>query len=219
MKRPPVDSLEGAILAAPRVPAQAIVLGGDARLWLREGWLAAELAGAVLERLRREVPWEQKAIRLFGRSILQPRLVAWVGDPEALYTYSGLTLDPHPWTPILSALRARASADAGVDYNSVLLNLYRDGNDSMGLHADDERELGPEPVIASLSLGAVRRFVLRPTTPGGERRDLDLPAGSLLVMSAEVQRRYRHGVPKQPAISGARINLTFRRIVPSLASR
>ena len=145
---------------------------------------------------------------------MQPRLVAWFGDPGAAYTYSGLQLVPEPWSERLGSLRARTEGAAGHPFNSVLCNLYRDGNDSMGLHADAEPELGPNPVIASVSLGATRRFVLRHAKDRGERLDLDLAGGSLLVMSGTTQHFWRHGVPKQKKITDSRINLTFRRILP-----
>lgn len=159
-----------------------------------------------------EVPLRQETIRLFGRPILQPRLSAWHGDPGAHYTYSGLALTPNPWTPILEELRARVEMAAGAPFNSVLVNHYRDGDDSMGKHSDDEPELGTNPIIASLSIGEKRRFVLEPKKKGGERVVLELGGGSLLVMAGTTQHHYRHGVPKQ-AGRGARINMTFRKIL------
>ena len=114
-------------------------------------------ADALLAQLTAGVAWEQRAIRLFGQEVPQPRLTAWYGDPAARYTYSGLTWEPQPWTPALLSLRQRLEAAAQAPFNSVLLNRYRDGRDSMGWHSDDEPELGPAPTIASLSLGATRR--------------------------------------------------------------
>jgi alkylated DNA repair dioxygenase AlkB len=161
-----------------------------------------------------EVPLAQESIVLFGRPVLQPRLSAWVGD--APYTYSGKTFAPLPWTPALAALRARVEADAGHRMNSVLLNLYRDGRDSMGFHADDEPELGPRPIIASVSFGATRRFLLRPKRREAEQRhELALTHGSLLVMLGATQQNWVHGVPKTTRVSEARLNLTFRRILPT----
>jgi alkylated DNA repair dioxygenase AlkB len=146
---------------------------------------------------------------------LQPRLTAWYGDATARYSYSGLDLTPQPWTPALLALRTQVEQATGVTFNSVLLNLYRTGQDSMGWHADDEPELGPEPVIASISLGATRRFRLRPRhsqqlphAPLG----LDLPSGSLLVMRGTTQQHWQHAVPKTARPVGPRLNLTFRTI-------
>ena len=164
--------------------------------------------------LRTELRWEEKEIRLFGKTIVSPRLSAWYGEPGTRYRYSGLTLEATGWTPSLEEVRSRVEELAGLSFNAVLCNLYRDENDSMGLHADAEPELGPEPVIASVSLGAVRRFTMRPRRPrDGTTFTLELPSGSVLVLSGPTQAHWRHGVPKYSSPTGERINLTFRRIV------
>ena len=166
---------------------------------------------ALLAQLIAEVAWEQRTIRIFGQQIPQPRLTAWYGDPAARYTYSGLTWEPLPWSPALQALRQRVEAATDTRFNSVLLNYYRDGRDSMGWHADDEPELGPAPAIASLSLGATRRFRLRPQ--GGSTHPplgLDLPSGSLLLMRGPTQQHWQHALPKTARPVGPRLNLTFR---------
>ena len=173
-------------------------------------------AAVLLAHLTAEVAWEQRSIRIFGQEIPQPRLTAWHGDPAARYTYSGLAWEPRPWTPALLALRRRVEAATGARFNSVLLNRYRDGRDSMGWHADDEPELGPAPAIASLSLGAPRRFRLRPRAglvhpPLG----LDLPGGSLLLMRGPTQRHWQHALPKTARPVGPRLNLTFRWVTPA----
>ncbi|UOQ98163.1 alpha-ketoglutarate-dependent dioxygenase AlkB [Hymenobacter sp. 5317J-9] len=168
-------------------------------------------ADALLARLTAEVAWEQRSIRLFGQEFPQPRLTAWYGDPEARYTYSGLAWEPRPWTPALLALRQRVAAACAAPFNSVLLNLYRDGRDSMGWHADDEPELGPAPVIASLSLGAPRRFRLRPRAGLAHAPlSLDLVNGSLLLMRGATQQNWQHTLPKTTRPLGPRLNLTFR---------
>jgi len=175
-------------------------------------FLSPTLAQALLEDLTDAVPWEQRHIQLFGKSLPQPRLTAWYGDPGAAYTYSGLHWAPRPWRQQLDTLRRRVEAATGQRFNSVLLNLYRDGRDSMGWHADDEPELGPAPTIASLSLGATRRFRLRPR-PGGpaaEAFGLDLPSGSLLLMRPPTQAHWQHALPKTSRPVGPRLNLTFR---------
>lgn len=138
----------------------------------------------------------------------EPRLSAWYGD--AAYTYSGKTRQPHAWMPILDALRQRIEIACQARFNSVLLNLYRNGQDSMGLHSDDEPELGPEPLIASLSLGAERRFVLRHKTLTDQRHTLTLAHGSLLLMAGRTQHAWKHGLPKAKSVAEPRINLTFR---------
>jgi alkylated DNA repair dioxygenase AlkB len=179
----------------------------DGALWY---WpeLPLPLARAeVFARLRAETPWEQRHIVLFGRRHAQPRLTAWYGDVP--YTYSGLTLEPRPWTALLAALRATVQEATGRAFNSVLLNYYRDGRDSMGWHADDEPELGPEPAIASLSLGQPRTFKLRHRNTG-ERRALALADGSLLLMAGRTQAHWLHALPRTAKPVGGRINLTFR---------
>lgn len=171
--------------------------------------LGSRSPDAVMRRLLDEVDWEQRSIVLFGREVRQPRLDSWYGD--VAYTYSGVTTTPRSWTPLLVELREICEERARSSFNSVLVNLYRDGSDSMGLHADDEPELGPQPVIASLSLGATRRFRFRHRTT----RDvvqIDLPSGSLVVMSGNCQSCWMHEVPKQKTVTEARINLTFRTV-------
>ncbi len=188
---------------------QRIDLHEGAYLELDPHWIAA--ADDVFAALQREVPFEARPIKLFGREVMQPRLVAWVGDANAIYTYSGLRHEPRPWTPTLRALRDELEARTGYTFNSVLCNLYRDGKDSVGWHSDDERELGPDPVVASLSFGATRKFVLSQRKVE-HKRTLAMSHGSLLLMLGTTQRFYRHQVPKEPAITAPRINLTFRRI-------
>ena len=190
----------------------AIADGGE--LLFDETWLSAAESTSLLDILYRETPWQHETIVIAGRRIMQPRLTAWYGDPGTAYTYSGLTVHPREWTPALRDLRARTETTAGRSFNSVLLNLYRDGNDAMGLHADDEKELGKDPVIASVSLGAARRFVLRHKRREPRIPDvtLDLPGGSLLVMAGTTQSHWKHGVPRTKGMDGMRINLTFRSI-------
>src|SRR5881296_2150790 len=176
------------------------------------GWLSPAEADQALGALRDELAWEQREIVLFGRRILQPRLIAWAGGVG--YRYSGQTLEPRPFTPAAGRLLARVHERAGVPFNHVLANRYRSGDDSMGLHADDEPELGEDPVVAIVSLGASRRLVIRPRRKGaGQRHDLDLGHGALLVMGGACQRHYVHGVPRQAGIQGERISLTFRKLL------
>lgn len=190
-----------------------IELSDGAYLELTCGWLSAPQADGAFAALRAELVWQARAIRVFGREIMQPRLTCWVGDPEAVYTYSGVRHEPLPWTPTLSGLRARLEAELSLSFNSVLGNLYRDGNDSMGMHRDSEPELGPNPIVASLSLGAARRFSLRHKNgPAHGKLDLVLEHGALLVMRGTTQHVYRHGLPKVRAPTAERINLTFRRV-------
>lgn len=189
---------------------ESIALAG-AELRFAPAWLAAGEADALFETLRAAVPWECHRIRMFGRMVDSPRLSCWIGDPEASYTYSRTRFAPHPWPGALQTLRERLTDALQVPFNSVLANRYRDGRDRMGWHSDDEPELGPRPVIASVSLGAERRFLLKPRG-GGAAVGLSLPHGSLLVMSGETQSRCRHALPATAKPVGERINLTFRRI-------
>jgi alkylated DNA repair dioxygenase AlkB len=187
-------------------------------LALYEEWLAPAEASHVFETLLDELDWKQRSIRIMGREVLQPRLTAWYGD--AAYTYSGVTMTPLPWTPLLSELRDRLIADVGEDLNSVLCNMYRTGTDSMGLHSDNEKELGTHPVIASLSFGAARRFILRHKKKKKiPPVSIELTHGSLLVMGGTAQAFWKHAVPKEPAITAPRINLTFRRVMTPPSSR
>ncbi len=167
---------------------------------------------ALFDRLIEQIDWRQEQVTVFGKSYPQPRLCAWYGDRE--YAYSGIRLTPQPWHPDLLRIKQTVETLAQAEFNSVLLNYYRDGNDSMGMHSDDEPELGPQPVIASVSLGATRDFILKHRY----RKELAtvklaLPAGSLLLMRGDPQRYWRHGINKIKRPCGARINLTFRRIV------
>jgi len=183
-----------------------------AELSLWPHWLAQDEADALLAELRATIPWEVHRIRIFGREVDSPRLSCWIGDKDATYVYSRTRFEPRPWTPALAALRDRIAQACGARFNSVLANLYRDGRDSMGWHSDNEPELGAQPVIASLSLGAVRRFRLKPREEA-TREDvlgIELGHGSLLRMAGDTQQRYVHDLPKTSAAVGPRINLTFR---------
>ena len=171
---------------------------------------------ALLHQLIADTQWQQEDITLFGKTHAQPRLIAWHGDKEARYSYSGISHEPLPWTEQLQKLRLQVQDASGHKFNSVLLNYYRDQNDSMGLHADDEPELGPEPAIASLSLGEERILYFKHKF----RRDLTtvnlpLPSSSLLLMRGATQRNWKHGLRKSRKPCGPRVNLTFRLVLGS----
>lgn len=176
-------------------------------------WLGVAEADALLAALLGGIPWETHRIRLFGREVDSPRLSCWIGDEEAAYTYSGTRFRPHSWPAALLPIRQRLANELGCAFNSVLANRYRDGHDCMGWHSDNEPELGPHPLIASLSLGATRRFVLKHRHDPSRKLELELPHGSLLVMGGDTQRNYKHSLPRTARPVGERINLTFRRIV------
>ncbi|MFO0723082.1 MAG: alpha-ketoglutarate-dependent dioxygenase AlkB [Myxococcota bacterium] len=186
-------------------------LGAGARYGLCPDFLGAGEAQATFQALCADLAWGQGKVRIFGKDALEPRLTAYYGEPGANYRYSGHLREPLPFTEGLLRLRDQIAAASGIRFNSVLANLYRDGQDSMGFHQDDEPELGPDPAIASLSLGATRIFVLKKKAEPGIR--IPLVSGSLLVMNGRVQDDYRHGIPKTARPVGPRINLSFRRIV------
>jgi alkylated DNA repair dioxygenase AlkB len=173
-------------------------------------------SAALLQALLTETPWRQLEMQMYGRRVKTPRLTCWYGDAGAVYTYSGIRNEPLPWTPSLSSLREGVQRASGAAFNSVLLNLYRDGRDSMSWHSDDEPELGANPIIASVSLGAQRRFDFRRArVEKGARREtrsIELTDGSLLLMSGNTQGDWQHSVPKAARVNGRRINLTFRRV-------
>lgn len=183
--------------------------------------LAPPEADALFARLASDIPWDTNVEGAFSR----PRRTYWVGD--FAYGYSGVVHAPAPWPEVLRPLRAAVEAlafgaSAG-QYRGVLLNLYRDGNDSIGFHADDEPEIEPLSPIASVSLGAVRTFVLRPRSRKVDARapsfELPLAHGSGLVMRGATQKEFRHGVPAQPEVAGARVNLTFRKYTDAATAR
>ena len=181
--------------------------GGGLRYW-PSCWAPPE-ANRVFAKLRASVPWEQGTVKLFGRQIDEPRLSVWFGDPEASYRYSGVTRKPVPFSEQILQIKRSVEASSGHSFNSCLANLYRHGRDSMGWHADDEAELGPSPVIASVSFGEPRRFRLK-QRDGLGRESLVLAHGSLLVMEAGTQAHWKHSIAKTSKEIGERINLTFR---------
>ncbi len=200
---------------------EAIALpGADVRF--APGWLPECEADALFDALLIEIPWETHRIRLFGREIDSPRLSCWIGDPGAIYTYSRSRFEPRPWPPALVPVRRRLVETLGHEFNSVLANQYRDGRDRMGWHRDDEPELGPAPIIASLSLGGSRRFLFKSKPAGastkghdartGRAYGLELSHGSLLVMAGETQTHYLHALPATAKPAAMRINLTFRQV-------
>lgn len=156
--------------------------------------------------------WKQEPIKLFGKEIMQPRLTAWYGDMEKPYEYSGLKMETVPWIQPLLEIKKVADEYSSTISSSVLLNLYRDENDSLGWHRDNEKMLGPEPVIASVSLGATRLFQFRNYQTKDQLICIDLEPGSLLIMKGLSQKLWEHRLPKTKKQRGARINLTFREV-------
>ena len=191
--------------------AHRIPLQFDAWMTYEPGWLCAPEADALLDAITAEADWGERPIIARGKEVMQPRLIDWAGDLP--YKYSGQVLDPKQHSPTLDTLRKEIEAHVGQAFNHTLLNLYRDGKDSVAMHADNEPELGQFPIIASISLGATRVFRLQSRRDRKRRRRLALEHGSLLVMGGAMQRTWRHAVPKEPAIAEPRLNITFRRLM------
>lgn len=189
----------------------------EADVWLTRGLDLGRSPEYFLNALIVETPWKSETITLFGKAVLQPRLTAWYGDPGLNYSYSGIRLTPKYWTDTLLELRECVEKASDASFNSVLLNYYRDNNDSMGMHSDNEAELGSDPVIASLSLGEERVFVLKHKRRSDLKSiKLPLPDASLLVLKGSTQSNWRHGILKEPTPCGPRVNLTFRQIKETL---
>lgn len=183
----------------------------DVRFWPQFFDVAA--SDAYLRDLTTTIAWKQEAIKLYGKSVALPRLTAWYGDEGRVYSYSGITVHPLAWTPELLAVKSRVEAVSGVVFNSVLLNLYRNGADSVSWHSDDEPELGTNPIIASVSFGGERKFQFKHRQNPDLRADVTLTHGSLLLMGGATQHFWKHQIPKMKQAVQPRINLTFRVII------
>lgn len=184
----------------------------DAQLFYTPNFIQQILATNIFTQLQCSLDWRQSAINLFGKSVLEPRLTSWYADPGVRYAYSGRQLLAQPWPACLQSLRTSLNTLIGHPFNAVLANLYRDGDDYMGWHSDDEASLGIEPIIASISLGAEREFVLRRKDDHLIKHKLPLAHGSLLVMQGVTQKYWQHSLPKRKKVNAARINLTFRNV-------
>jgi len=167
-------------------------------------------ANELLELLKKDIPWQQDEITVYGKTHQQPRLTAHYGNDGKPYRYSSITMHPHKWNPLLTYIKDKVEEMSSQNYNTVLLNYYRDGKDSMGWHADDEKELGLNPSIASLSFGAERSFHLKHNTDEKQKIKINLEHGSLLLMQGKMQHYWKHQLPKTSVEIGPRINLTFR---------
>lgn len=186
----------------------------DGELYLGKQFYQPDLADRLFQRLLSELAWQEESIFLFGRWVKVPRLMCWYGDEQAFYQYSHVVHQPLPWTDTLRQIQADIEQASGCRFNSVLGNLYRNGNDSMGCHADDEKELGKNPLIASLSLGDSR--VLKFKHQRSKKAfDVLLEHGDLLIMAGSLQHHWQHALPKTRQQKTARINLTFRTIFPN----
>jgi len=195
-------------LLFPRPGGREVLEAPDAELWIDRDFLAPADAARWMVRLRDGLPWRQEEIRMYGKVHPVPRLSCWLGEDGHTYRYSGIEHHPEPWG-VAAPLLEKLQASTGGRFNSALANLYRSGADSVGWHADDERELGPRPVIASLSLGGTRRFIMRHRA-SRQKLEISLTAGSLLWMGGETQRHWEHTIPRTKRPVEPRINLTFR---------
>jgi alkylated DNA repair dioxygenase AlkB len=185
----------------------------DGEYWFMRNFLSIDQAIELESLLLNTIEWKQEEVYVFGKKHKEPRKTAWHGDEECVYTYAGKKNHPLPWTEELFQLKTDIEAlIPGANFNSVLLNQYRDGNDKMGWHSDNEKELGKNPVIASLSLGATRFFDLKHKRIKSLKKRLELPAGSLLIMCGSTQENWLHQVPQQKTVKDSRINLTFRTV-------
>ena len=194
-------------------PSEPIVLDlPDADITYYPAFFDAATSDALYQELLHGIPWQQDVIKVYGKTHNQPRLTALFGNDGKPYSYSNITMQPHPWTLLLQKLKFQIESVANASFTSVLLNYYRDGKDSNGWHADNEKELGTNPIIASLSFGASRVFQLKHNSLP-VKQNITLESGSLLLMKGTTQHFWKHQIPKTNAPVGGRINLTFRIIV------
>ncbi len=184
----------------------------DGELYLFKQFYSLREADQLFATFETALVWQEETIFIFGKRVKVPRLMCWYGDPDACYQYSGVNHQPKPWNEALQSVREKVERQCGCAFNSVLANLYRDGKDSMGCHADDEKELGHNPLIASLSLGDERLFKLH-HKKSQETVDIMLGHGDLLVMAGTLQHHWVHSLPKTRKFKAPRINLTFRKIL------
>ena len=168
---------------------------------------------ALFDSLKKNIEWKKDFIKMFGKSHPIPRLTAWYGDEKKTYTYSGITMTPLPWTKELIEVKSKIEVYSKIKFNSVLLNFYRSGSDSVSWHSDDEKELGEEPIIGSVSFGGIRKFRLRNKEDKKLIHSYELENGSLLFMKGKTQKYWEHEIPKTKKNVSGRINLTFRYII------
>lgn len=172
-----------------------------------------KLSDHYLEQLQGTLAWKHEPIRMFGKMVMQPRLTTLYGDVNRPYGYSGISMTPNHWTVELKEIKDKLQEFTGIEFTHVLCNFYRDGQDSMGWHRDNEAVLGKNPIIASVTFGATRMFQIRHYQTKENKLDIPLSHGSLLIMSGESQHHWEHQIPKTKRILSPRINLTFRRLL------
>lgn len=192
---------------------QKNLLPKDGAVYFYEDFFSPSEEAHLFTALKQQVAWRQEPIKFMGKEIMQPRLTALYGDTHKAYSYSGITMKPAQWLEELIFIKTKVEAFLESEFSTVLLNYYRNGADSMGWHRDNEKSLGSNPTIASLSFGTSRPFLLRHYGDRKLRVKIDLTPGSLLVMTGTTQHNWQHSLPKRPKLQTERINLTFRAIV------
>ena len=198
-------------LLSREMKVEKITIIKDAVILYRDIFARDELE-YLFSSLKDNIIWTQEYVNIANKKIAQPRLSAWYGDEDAHYTYSNLKLQPRLWNETLLLIKQKIEELSLWQFNSVLLNYYRDGNDSIAWHSDDERQLGYYPKIASFSLGETRKFLIKPKKKSAGHLKIFLRAGDLLLLYGEFQRNWLHALPKHKSVKNPRINLTFRRI-------
>lgn len=191
-------------------PSQIISHDGEVTYY--PSIFSLEESDQIMLDLIKNIEWKQEPIWMFGKKIMQPRLTALYGDPNINYGYSGITMDVYPWNELLLSIKSKVEALSNTKFTHVLLNYYRNGQDSMGWHRDNEKNLGKNPTIASVSFGVAREFQLRKYESKKDKKSIVLTHGSLLLMQGETQYFWEHQIPKNTKISNPRINLTFRKV-------
>lgn len=195
------------------LPSESNLLPFQGKTVLYPDFLSKQEADQYFEKLQVSLVWRHEPIRMFGKMVMQPRLTALYGDESRPYGYSGITMTPSGWTPELKEMRERLLDFTEIEFTHVLCNYYRDGQDSMGWHRDNEAVLGRNPSIASITLGVTRVFQIRHYETKKYKIDIPLTHGSLLIMSGESQHHWEHQIPKTQKTLGPRINLTFRKLL------
>jgi alkylated DNA repair dioxygenase AlkB len=188
------------------------ILPVDGEVYFYPELFTPEESDQLFKALTENIAWKQEPVIIMGKEIMQPRLTAWYGNADKSYSYTGITMKPHAWTPELLIIKERIEKIAAQQFTSALLNFYRDGKDSMGWHRDNEKELGNNPVIGSVSFGTSRFFHLKHRQDKTLRQKIALTHGSFLLMKGSTQHNWYHSIPKELKVMESRINITFRTI-------
>ncbi len=203
----------GSVTSSPNESVGEVLSMPDAKVTFYQNFFDSQKSDEIFQILLNEINWRQDRMKLYGKEIDLPRKTAWYGDRDKSYTFSGIHLDPEPWTLTLLQVKQRIEEVSEVEFNSVLLNLYRHGNDGISWHTDAEPELGENPVIGSVSFGGARRFMFRHRQDQDLKAEVELTHGSFLLMAGETQHFWQHQIPKTSRKVEPRINLTFRVII------